>query len=268
MLQQSSLFRNEASTISKPSDLRILTLNIQNPSIERAKTQFDWLLNTNCNILILTEAKYSKGCTRLVELLDEHGYYTFYPSNSDGDYISIIATKGLLGTTFDLQIRFLPQRVQAIEIETATERLCLVGMYVPTNDRNDETNAKKVQFQDQIIKTISALYEKDESIKLIICGDLNVLEPGHIPSYGHLVRWEYFYQSLLQHQMEDAFRVLHPKEVVHSWYSPQGNGQRLDHFLISKSVKRYLVECAYNHEPRELGISDHSAMLLRLIMNR
>ena len=53
-------------------------------------------------------------------------------------------------------------------------------------------------------------------------------------------------------------------EKEYSWYSNAGNGFRLDHFFVSKSIKDYVTKCYYNHNYRETKISDHSFMSLEI----
>lgn len=48
-----------------------------------------------------------------------------------------------------------------------------------------------------------------------------------------------------------------------SWRSSAGNGFRIDHaFANQKFIDRYQPSCNYDHEPRELGSTDHSALII------
>ncbi|BGE84318.1 hypothetical protein [Methylosinus trichosporium] len=48
-----------------------------------------------------------------------------------------------------------------------------------------------------------------------------------------------------------------------SWKSNAGNGFRIDHaFANQKFIDRYHPSCHYDHEPRELGSTDHSALIV------
>lgn len=58
----------------------------------------------------------------------------------------------------------------------------------------------------------------------------------------------------------DAFRTLHgygPRD--RSWTWPNGGGYRLDHVIVSREID--VARCEYVHAWRELGLSDHSALL-------
>jgi exodeoxyribonuclease III len=65
----------------------------------------------------------------------------------------------------------------------------------------------------------------------------------------------------------DAWRKLNGDSREFSWYSAQGAGFRLDHAFISPALLPRLACCRYAHEPRKMGLSDHSALLLGLSPN-
>jgi hypothetical protein len=57
---------------------------------------------------------------------------------------------------------------------------------------------------------------------MVIAGDLNVVEPDHVPFHRVFGQWEYdFYQSFAKSGLTDAFRHLNPRRVEHSWVRPQ-----------------------------------------------
>lgn len=47
--------------------IKILTLNIENPSLERAKKLIEWVKNRSEDVFVFTETKNSKGCNYLEE---------------------------------------------------------------------------------------------------------------------------------------------------------------------------------------------------------
>ncbi len=54
--------------------IRCLNWNIQNPSLERATKQINWIEKDNFDAIILTEAKYSKAGLYIVDRLKSRGY--------------------------------------------------------------------------------------------------------------------------------------------------------------------------------------------------
>jgi exodeoxyribonuclease-3 len=100
---------------------------------------------------------------------------------------------------------------------------------------------------------------------LLVAGDLNVLEPGHIPHHHVFGKWEYdFYTSFLHAgRLRDAFREHNGTEIDHSWFGHRsGLGYRFDHLFCSAGVE--ILACHYDHKTRQTGLSDHSALTARL----
>ena len=59
--------------------LSLLTLNIGNPSPDRARRQLAWLVRREEDVLVLTETKASAGCRLLAEEFTAAGYAVHYP---------------------------------------------------------------------------------------------------------------------------------------------------------------------------------------------
>lgn len=67
---------------------------------------------------------------------------------------------------------------------------------------------------------------------------------------------------LLDSGLVDCWRKRNPVGREFSWYSRSGNGFRIDHALASASLDPSIISIRYDHQPRESGISDHSALIL------
>ena len=98
---------------------------------------------------------------------------------------------------------------------------------------------------------------------MILMGDFNILEPGHQPAVHHFQHWEYVYCQLNKF-LSDGFRETKKNQIEHSWVSFDGNGQRLDHVLLSPSLIDSINNCEYDHQPRIEKLSDHSLLSLYL----
>jgi exodeoxyribonuclease-3 len=157
---------------------------------------------------------------------------------------------------------YLRPRAASARIGSGPE---VLGLYVPSRgfDRGERAMRKR-----RFLETVDAALGASEAGQAggrIVCGDLNVLEPEHTPRYRHVEDWECgFYSGLGRHGLVDAYRRLHPDDVEHSWLGRSGDGYRYDHCFVSRDLLPSLRSCFYDHEPRELGLSDHSAMVLQL----
>jgi exonuclease III len=248
------------------TQLRLLNWNIRNPALPRARQQADWLIQTGANVIILTEAKYSQGCRFLSDWLSSYGFTLFFPQPSTTDYCVIVAIKDLPYEKGELDVPFLSHRLVSLCCETAIGKVHIVGTYVPSRGPKERRNQDKRQFQTQATQV---LRNKPRSIggdRIILAGDLNVIERNHIPHHTVFGEWEYeFYETFTQNGWRDAYRYLHPDSLEYSWFGRKGEGYRFDHIFISDGLAPYVTECHYTHEVRIAGLSDHSAMFLTLL---
>ncbi|MET8542572.1 endonuclease/exonuclease/phosphatase family protein [Kitasatospora sp. NPDC004799] len=139
------------------------------------------------------------------------------------------------------------------------------GCYVPSRGPRERHNEDKRAFQAAVTDALPALAERGHLV--VIAGDLNVIEPDHNPPHrGVYGAWEYdFYTSFAEAGFTDAFRALHPDAVEHSWFGRRsGDGYRFDHALVTSAHRAQVRTCTYLHEPREAGLSDHSALQLAI----
>jgi exodeoxyribonuclease-3 len=241
------------------SGLSLLTLNIANPSPDRARRQLDWLANRDEDVLVLTETKDSAGCRLLADAFTTAGYHIAYPKPENGDYGVLIASK-LKATTDDFggQVAYLPSRAAAITLPTPDGPIHIIGAYVPSRDASAEKTERKRKW---LAACHHALASRPAT-PAVLLGDLNVLEPGHQPHYPFFAPFEYdFYRQLTdRHGLIDAFRALHPDAVEHSWVGRTGDGYRYDHAHCTTDLAERLTTCTYLHQPRLDRLSDHSAL--------
>lgn len=248
----------------EPAEFSLLCWNIANPSLQRAGAQAAWLCKRPEDMLVLTETKHSKGCTLIERYLGSIGYNIVFTKPAEKEYGVIIASRNkLLPTDFSKLIKYMPSRVASVEFN----QLEIIGVYAPSRGFDEgERLVKKKRFLDGLS---SAFKKSASSAQRIFCGDLNVLEPNHVPYYNYFKDWEYgFYRDLAKYQFKDAFRDLHSDAEEHSWFGRSGNGYRYDHCFVSNDLNNTVQECYYLHEPRETKLSDHSAMILELNLER
>ncbi len=242
------------------TELSILCWNIANPSQERAGKQATWLLHRTEDVLILTETKNSKGCALIEKHLKAFGYNILFVKPEEKEYgVVAISRHKLIPTKFFQLIEYLPSRVVSFRIN----KLEIIGTYVPSRGFDEKERLSKKKY---FLKELSnALEKRNSKNRQIFCGDLNVLEPNHIPHYKYFKDWEYsFYCNFSKYQLKDVFRYFYPETHDHSWFGHSGNGYRYDHCFVSNDLIKNVKECYYLHEPRKNKLSDHSAMVIRL----
>lgn len=245
-------------------ELSLLTLNIANPSPERAERQLGWLGSRDEDVLVLTETKDSAGCQLLADAFSESGYHVNYPKPDYGDYGVMIASRVQARTSdFGDRIGYLPSRIAAVTLPAPSGPIQILGAYVPSRDASVEKTARKRKW---LAACNAALASRNPTRATVFLGDLNVLEPDHQPRYRFFAPFEYdFYRQLTDDcGLIDAFRALHPERIEHSWVGRTGDGYRYDHVHCTADLAAALVSCDYLHQPRVDRLSDHSAVSVRL----
>jgi exodeoxyribonuclease III len=248
-----------------PAGLSLLTLNIGNPSVARARRQLAWLIRRDEQVLVLTETKASAGCRLLAEEFAAAGYAVHYPQPGPGEYgtmiVSTVPAKPDDG--FGDRVGYLPSRAAAVILPAPAGALRVIGLYVPARDA---TVGKTERKRTWLAACDAALAATIGELPAIVLGDLNVLEPGHWPRYPFFAPFEYdFYGTLVgTHRLTDAFRHLHPDEAEYSWVGRVGDGYRYDHAFCCQSLSGYITACDYVHQPRDDKLSDHSALTMHL----
>jgi exodeoxyribonuclease-3 len=248
------------------SELSLLTLNIANPSPERAQRQLDWLATRDEQVLVLTETKDSAGCRLLADAFTAAGYHVTIPKPDNGEYGVMIASTIMANThDFGSRVGYLPSRTAAITLNAPTGPIHVIGAYVPSRDAGTEKTERKRKW----LAACHAALTSRPAGAVVFLGDLNVLEPGHQPRYPFFAPFEYdFYRQLTDDcGLVDAFRTLHPDTVEHSWVGRTGDGYRYDHTHCTPDLADKLLACDYLHQPRLDRLTDHSALTARLAID-
>ncbi|HUY47295.1 MAG TPA: endonuclease/exonuclease/phosphatase family protein [Streptosporangiaceae bacterium] len=264
--QQMSLFPAQSPARPAATDtVRLMVFNTQHASPGRARAQVTWIAaQDDADLLILTEVSAGPGGHSLIQALAENGYSSVLaPEPAEPDYRAVLASRGPVLTPIPGGISVFSHRGPAAAADIGGHRIGLLGLYVPSRGPRQRRNENKRAFQDAVTGAVPALVARF-SDPLIIAGDLNVVEPGHIPHLPVFGEWEYaFYRSFLEAGMTDAYRQIHPQAGDHSWFGRSGTGYRLDHIFITSPHAPRVRDCGYLQAPRHLGLTDHAAMTIR-----
>lgn len=238
------------------TELHLCTLNINSPSPARAQRLVDWLADTKCNALVLTEVQAGPACDLIRTTLDAHGYRLHAtPGWRDQRFHTIVAAKGFHLDA--VQPSGFDPRITAVDLTSVGGTIRLVGVYAPTNGMTPDSSHRRHQFQQQFTAYLADILHP----RLCVTGDLNVVEPDHQPHLPNFEDHDYdFYRRLIDLGLRDAYRSCHPDGTDHSWISPRYGSQRLDHALTTDTSA--VTSCAYDHAPRLQEITDHSALQL------
>ncbi len=241
--------------------MKILNLNIGNPSVERARKQLNWILNKeNYDIIILTEVKRSLGCALIESELRSVGY-TVYTDIEIKEYGVLFATKHKCNIMEmrDIDIN-LSNRMIVANIRIKNEIINIIGIYVPSNDKRK--NERKKIFLESVISFLSQFNSSD---KIILCGDFNTVMRNHMPKYSMFRSWEYlFFDEIDKLGLIDSYESLYKNKQVYSWFGKNGNAYKYDYIFISNNLNKNLKDAIYLRDTIENKLSDHSASMIKL----
>ncbi|HZN75639.1 MAG TPA: endonuclease/exonuclease/phosphatase family protein [Micromonosporaceae bacterium] len=242
--------------------MRFATLNVSGPSVARADRLLEFLPSLGADVLVLTETRQNRGTTQLLDAYRDSGYAVVAAQSMDSSErgVAVIQRAGRpvpLARNLTTEAR---HRLVAAEV-SASQSITVVGVYVPSRDASPAKIARKQRFLAQM----TALARRWAHERLVFLGDLNIVSRQHVPRFTAFRCWEYdALEALERHGLVDAHALLHPGEQVHSWIGRKGTGYRYDYAFVSVGLVPHLVDCQYVHEPRELGLSDHAAVVLTL----
>lgn len=241
--------------------LVLLTLNVGSPSAKRAERQLAWLETRAEQILVLTETSPGAGTDLLAERFTAAGWELRFTRPVDGERGVMIASRIRLDRRVGDLVRYLPARA---EFATAGQ-LGVAAVYVPSRDASPGKIERKRRFLTALATSLTSKPRRTS----VVIGDLNILEPDHRPRYPFMQDWEYAaYTGLLDAGWFDAYRMCHPSGMHHSWVSADDDGFRFDHAFVTADLVDRVLACDYIDEPRETGLTDHSALTLELQMSR
>lgn len=244
-------------------ELTLLTLNVANPSVERAQRQLAWLAQRPEDMFVLTETKASEGCRTMADAFTAAGYAVVYPEPVPGELgVMIFSRLRAAPDSLSSALTYLPNRGAGAIVSTTVGELRVLGAYAPSRDATPEKTERKKRWLADFTAALDGAGDRP----CLLLGDLNVLEPDHDPRYSFFARFEYdFYRGLADTcGLVDAFRHLHPRRIEHSWVGRTGDGYRYDHAHCSKDIAPLVRSCEYIHETRLTRLSDHSALTVCL----
>ncbi|MFC8527195.1 endonuclease/exonuclease/phosphatase family protein [Nocardia sp. NPDC057227] len=242
---------------------------MQHASAARAARQMRWVIDAGPDVVVLTEVSAGPGGEAAAHALSVAGYTVHLPPAPDRYRVLL----GARSATID-PVEFAgvaAHRGVAATVKLPAGQASVLGLYVPSRGPKTERNIAKRAFQDAVTAALPHWNAaRPPETPAVVLGDLNVVEPGHVPHYAVYGGWEYdFYRAFDRNDHLDAFRLRHPGAVEHSWFGRarsdgHRNGYRFDHAFIDRAHRDDVTGCHYDHAPRLTSLSDHSALWLEL----
>jgi exodeoxyribonuclease-3 len=129
----------------------------------------------------------------------------------------IVSNNATTPDRVSVEMGFLPARATGVVVDTLSGPLRILGAYVPNKDNRSQSSVER---KKRWIQEFSATLKATSSdTPVILMGDLNVVERGHVLKYPkEFLEFDYqFYDDLaVQHDLEDFFRRLHPDRTEYT----------------------------------------------------
>ena len=192
--------------------LSLLTLNIGNPSPDRAQRQLAWLVRREEDVLVLTETKASAGCRLLAEEFTAAGYAVHYSAarsrrvrHDDRQHRARGAGR---------RVR-RPDRLPAVpgrSGDPARAGRAAAGHRPVRALRATPAPSKTERKRKWLAACDAALASATTGMPAIVLGDLNILEPGPLAPLPVLrpVRVRLLPALAEAHRLTDVFRAPAP----------------------------------------------------------
>src|SRR6202034_20564 len=130
--------------------LRLFTLNISGPSVDRAERLLTALDQLDPEVLVLTETRNNAGTRLLFDAYRERHYTVLapMPGTSGGRGVAVIHRLPAGAPWFPTSVE-LSERIVVSRIE-GDRPFTLVGVYVPSRDASEEKIRRKKVFLTQM----------------------------------------------------------------------------------------------------------------------
>jgi exodeoxyribonuclease-3 len=249
--------------------MKVASFNI-NGINRRLDNLMAWLADAAPDVVCLQELKATDRQFPATALADA-GYGAAWVGESQWNGVAILAK----GAEPVVTRRALPgddDNKQARYLEAAVNGILIGALYAPNgNPRPGPKFDYKLAWTRRLLTHAAELFSA--GVPVVLAGDYNIVpEPRDIyvtTSYkdNALVQPEVraLYAELLAQGWTDALRKRFPDETIYTFWDymrnrwPRDAGLRIDHLLLSKQLKRKLVDAGVDREVRGVdGASDHA----------
>ena len=253
--------------------MKLVTWNVNSLKV-RLPHVLDWLRDNQPDVLCIQETKQEDIKFPYVDL-KEAGYNAIHLGQKTYNGVAIISPHkmtdiehGIAGYT-DEQKRVISATINGIRV---------VCVYIPNGQAVD---SDKYEYKLRWLQALTAWLENElkRYPNLVLLGDYNIAPDDrdcHDPAawVGQILVSEperVAFQKLTQLGLYDSFRLFEEGAGHFSWWDyrmmgfRRGLGMRIDHVLVSTTLKSACNSCVIDKAPRKLDRpSDHAPVMLEL----
>jgi exodeoxyribonuclease-3 len=255
--------------------MKIATYNVNGVN-GRLPVLLKWLKETQPDVVCLQELKAPQEKFPLTAINDA-GYNAIWHGQKSWNGVAILAR--------NMEIKELrhvlpgdPEDSHSRYIEAIINNIVIACLYLPNGN---PAPGPKFDYKLAWFKRLRAHAKKllAHDIPVVLTGDFNVM-PTELDVYKP-ERWvkdalfrpevRKEFKTLVDQGWTDAIRKLYPKEVIYTFWDYFRNayernaGLRIDHFLLSPSIKKKLIAAGVDKEVRGWEkSSDHAPVWIQL----
>ncbi len=254
--------------------MEIMSLNVNGLNASIKHGLIKQITAMNPDIICLQETKISTGSMQHINFPNyPYLYSSSSQSEKTGSGVLIAAKHKPKRIIKDIGYQDIDNEARFLVAEY--ENFAIVNVYFPQVFRNVERYNFRLLFNFLFAAFILKILKKNS---VIICGDFNVAHTRYDVYPGN---WKMEaedkggfqdnlisdFTELLTYGLVDAFRSLHPKKRVYTWYSKkfpksENKGKRLDYILVSKDIHKHIKAAYYQN----LSVSDHAAAFVSITL--
>jgi len=234
--------------------MKILSWNIRHgSSLNKVNRLTKTILSYEADIVFLIEFRHNIVGYKIIDTIQSNGYEYVYSSDIVDPKLNkvICFSKIKLTHIKDVFNQAMNHRVLHLKYKER-DFICL---HIPGNQ--DSLNKKTFWHY-----TKSYLEGLDQTNPIYVLGDFNtgLLEDAQGTPFKHAET----FKSLLEINWIDVIKYFN-QTIEFTWYSPKGNGFRVDHFITQKKHIGTILEAKYSHIEREEKLSDHSIIIFKYL---
>lgn len=253
--------------------MKLATWNVNSLNV-RLPHVLDWLAANPIEILCLQETKQEDGKFPYDEL-KAAGYNAVHSGQKTYNGVAILSTHAItevthgIGNFEDEQKRVISATINGVRV---------ICVYVVNGQAVD---SEKYDYKMRWLNALNGwlIEELKQYPNLVILGDYNIAPDDrdcHDPAAweGNILvspRERDAFEELLALGLHDSFRLFESDGGHFSWWDyrmmgfRRNHGMRIDHILVSESLKSRCVSCIIDKTPRKLERpSDHTPVVLEI----
>ena len=230
--------------------MKIVSLNIRHGGGSRIASLIEYLGNSGADVAVVTEFRENSNAQALREALRKSGFEFFSAATTKDreNSVCIFSRVPYVAKTYPELTEKNLHRV----ISAHFSELAVYGVYFP----QQEAKAPVFDF------FLTGAHSRQVEPHLII-GDYNT-GLHYIDETGATFHCADKLHAMTAVGYIDCWRSRHPDRKEFTWYSNAGNGFRIDHVFANTIADHRILDVRYDHSPRELSYTDHSALVVEV----